>query len=220
MIYNVINMNTVYKDRKRKKAFIGALIGVAGSVVGGILSGNKAKKQAAAQAAEQERLRKEQELKEKRLAEYNRTVNSTNSLNNNLVNADELENDFTNQYMKLGGKASKYKNRNRKAWGGWGDVAGGLISATGSIVSGATGNPVFATAGNAISGLANTAINNANVNRNTARIQKNLNAPLSIPDKVSNANYRANLPTRLRYGGRHMTLVSGSKGVKVKPRRV
>lgn len=40
-----------YKDRKRKKAFIGAIIGAVGSVAGGIINANKAKQQAEAQAA-------------------------------------------------------------------------------------------------------------------------------------------------------------------------
>lgn len=183
------------KYGKRKKAFIGAAIGAVASIAGGIIGGAKKRKAA-----------KREALRQKRLENFNNATNTANALNEGLEGQQEFQENFYDQYMKYGGKL-KYRDRNKKAIGGIGEIIGGVLQGAGTITSAVTGNDAYAKVGN----LANVVGNYAQgsiANRNAKIIAKQKSDNVIEEDKV------------LKYGGRSMPLVAGSKGVKVKPRRV
>lgn len=183
------------KYGKRKKAFIGAAIGAVASIAGGIIGGAKKRKAA-----------KKEALRQKRLENFNNATNTANALNESLSGQQELQENFYDQYMKFGGKL-KYHNRNKKAIGGIGEIIGGVLQGAGTVASAVTGNDTYAQAGN----LANVVGNYAQgsiANRNNKIIAKQKSDNVIEEDKL------------LKYGGRHMPLVAGSKGVKVRTKRV
>lgn len=201
------------KYRPRKKAFIGAVIGAAASIAGGIIGARKRKKAARREAERQKALKRNEEV-----------IKSTEALNAGLQGQEEIQDNFMEQYMKYGGSVRnpKYKDRKKKAIGGIGEIIGGVIGGASTIVGAATNNPEIATAGNAVGQAVGTGLANHNAKRIAEQRKDNLTKP--IPINGINADLDTTLPTTLqpikKYGGRSMTLVAGSKGVKVKPRRV
>lgn len=182
------------KYKPRKKAFIGAIIGAVGSIAGGIIGAKK----------KQKALKEQQEAERKQILQQQ----SLAAANANLENKSELENEFLSQYYKkYGGKVkNNYIDRNKKAIGGIGEIIGGIIQGGSAVASGVTENPIIGQAG----ALANGAIQSTISLRNKKTIDKlNANNDDNIVDE----------PIK-KYGGRSMPLVVGSKGVKVKPRRV
>lgn len=209
MTFNVINMEKKY--RKRDKAFIGAAIGAVASIAGGLIGGAKKRREA-----------KRQEAIAKRNREYETRVNEANNINEALAsNEGTYDEEFADRLMKYGGK-KKYKDR--KAWGGWGDVIGGVIGGIGTVAEAATETPGIGAAANTIGGAVGSGITNKMQQNASNRQERNLAAPLQQPIGIPNIDPRKGLPTKLpminKYGGRHMPLVAGSKGVKVRPKRV
>lgn len=190
-----------YKDRTRKKAFIGAIIGAAGSIAGGIIGARKRKKAAKREAERKAAIERNEKIME-----------STNSLNESLQGQDELQENFLNQYMKYGGsvKSSKYKSRDAKAFGGIGELIGGLMGGASSVVGAATGSPKVEQAGKQISNYVQGTI----ANRNAKRIEEQKEDIAAEPAPVVSS------PTVVkpvqRYGGRSMPT---NKTYKVRPKR-
>ena len=110
------------KKYRRRKAFIGAIIGAGLSIAGGLISGAKKKREAKRQAAI-----------DKRNKEYDKRVQDANAINEALASYDDggAGEEFEARLQKYGG-VTIYKNR--KAWGGWGDVISGTVSGIGSLV--------------------------------------------------------------------------------------
>lgn len=180
---------------KRDKAFIGAAIGAVASIAGGIIGGAKKRKAA-----------KQEELRQERLENFNNATNTANALNEGLEGQQELQKNFYEQYMKYGGK-TKYHNRNKKAIGGVGEIIGGVLKGAGTITSAVTEDDTYNKVGN----LANT------IGNYTKGSIADRNAKFNAKQRSSIIAEEDNL---LKYGGRRMTLVGGSKGIKVKPKRL
>lgn len=201
------------KYRPRNKAFIGAAIGAVASIAGGLIGAAKKRKAAKREAARQKAIKRNEEI-----------MKSTEALNAGLEGQEEIQDNFMEQYMKYGGsaKTSKYRSRKKKGIGGIGEIIGGVIGGASTIVGAATDTPEVAAAGNTIGQAVGQGLTNYNAKRVAEQRKDNLAKP--VPMAGINTNGTAALPTTLepikKYGGRHMTLVAGSKGVKVKPRRV
>lgn len=193
MIYNVINMEQKYG--KRKKAFIGTAIGAVASIAGGLIGGAKKRKAA-----------KREALRQQRLENFNNATNSANALNEGLEGQQEFQENFYDQYMRYGGKV-KYRNRNKKAIGGIGEIIGGVLQGAGTITSAVTNDDTYSNVGNLANVIGNYAQGSI----------ANRNAKLNAKQRSSIIAEEDNL---LKYGGRRMPLVGGSKGIKVKPKRL
>lgn len=189
------------KYKPRKKAFIGAIIGAATSIAGGIIGAKKKKKAARAEARRQEAIKRNEAI-----------YKSTEAMNAGLAGQEDLQQNFMEQYMKYGGstKTNIYKDRKKKAIGGLGEIIGGVIGGASNIVGAVTENPQITSAGNAIGSVVGQGI----TNHTNKRLAEQKQAKLE--QEAQNGEF----PTNAKYGGRHMTLIAGSKGVKVKPRRV
>ena len=171
------------KYKPRKKAFIGAIIGAATSIAGGIIGARKRKRAARREAARQKAIKRNEE-----------TYKSIEALNAGLEGQEEIQDNFMEQYMRYGGiaKNKKYKNRNKKAIGGVGEIIGSAISGAANIVSAVTESPEIAQTGNVIGQTVGKGLAKHNAKR--------------IAINGINANSDLNLPTTLqpikRYGGR------------------
>lgn len=89
-----------YKDRKRKKAFIGAIIGAVGSLAGGIIGASKAKKQAQAQAQ----------------AARIQTQNQQNAINQQMANAQaQINANYEQQLAQVRAQEELNKQQNELA---------------------------------------------------------------------------------------------------------
>lgn len=198
------------KQYKRRKAFIGAAIGAVASIAGGLIGGAKKRREAKRQAQIARRNRQYEMLSQEAqnlnaaMADYENTAGE----------------DFEAKLKRYGGRSNmkrcggkvkrcggQTKYRNRKAWGGTGELIGGLISAAGTIGSALTDQPVVAQAGNIIGNLAQRGFTNKMIKNNEKRIQGNLEQPLQQPvSPTANTDYREELPKRLptmaRYGTR------------------
>lgn len=204
------------KYGERKKAFIGAAIGAVASIAGGLIGNAKKKKEEARQRAIAKGNR-----------DYENNLKETSSINQALASYDNSTGEeFEARLQKYGG-STKY--RDRKAWGGWGDVVSGVISGVGSVVEGATGIQGISAAGNAIGGIAGGAIGDGITNRmikkNEEAKQKRLASPMQNPVGVDTTQYNAQLPTKLstvqRYGGRNKLNPVGSiVGIKPQAKRL
>ena len=179
------------KYKPRKKAFIGAIIGAATSIAGGIIGARKRKRAARREAARQKAIKRNEE-----------TYKSIEALNAGLEGQDN----FMEQYMRYGGiaKNKKYKNRNKKAIGGVGEIIGSAISGAANIVSAVTESPEIAQTGNVIGQTIGKGLAKHNAKRIAEQRKDNLTKPIHI--NGINANSDLNLPTTLqpikRYGGR------------------
>lgn len=209
MTFNVTNMNKKYKGRN--KAFIGAAIGAVASIAGGLISGAKKKKEA-----------KRQALIAKRNREFEENNKNANAINEALASSESTyDEEFADRLMKYGGK-KKYKDR--KAWGGIGELVGGLIGGIGTVTEAATGVEGIGAAANTVGSAVGSGITSKMQSNASKKQEENLAAPLQQPVGVPTTDYRQGLPKKLpavqKYGGRHMPLVAGSKGVKVRTKRV
>lgn len=178
---------------RRKKAFIGAIVGAVGSIAGGLIGGAKQRREA-----------KKQAMIASRNRQFETLSNEAQGINSALANYNNsAAEDFEAKLMKCGGKV---KYRNRKSFGGWGDVIGGITSAAGSIASGVTGNNSYRDAGIALSQLANAGFTNKMINNNTKDVQNKLTISddeiISPTKLVQGANKPDKLPPIHRYGGR------------------
>lgn len=189
------------KYKPRKKAFIGAIIGAATSIAGGIIGAKKKKKAAREEARRQEAIKRNDAI-----------YKSTEAMNAGLAGQEDLQQNFMEQYMKYGGstKTNIYKDRKKKAIGGIGEIIGGVIGGASNIVGAITENPQITSAGNAIGAVVGQGI----TNHTNKRLEEQKQA------KLEQEAQNGELPATAKYGGRHMTLIAGSKGIKVKPRRV
>lgn len=189
----LVMKNNKYKPRK--KAFIGAIIGAATSIAGGIIGARKRKRAARREAARQKAIKRNEE-----------TYKSIEALNAGLEGQEEIQDNFMEQYMRYGGiaKNKKYKNRNKKAIGGVGEIIGSAISGAANIVSAVTESPEIAQTGNVIGQTVGKGLAKHNAKRIAEQRKDNLTKP--IPINRINANSDLNLPTTLqpikRYGGR------------------
>ena len=198
------------KKYRRRKAFIGAIIGAGLSIAGGLIGGAKKKREAKRQAAI-----------DKRNREYDKKVQDANAINEALASYDDggAGEEFEARLQKYGG-VTKYKNR--KAWGGWGDVISGTVSGIGSLVEGATGvqgiSGIGSSIGNAVGGAIKGGYTNRMIQKNEQKKQETLAAPLANPVGINPNDYRQALPTRLqpvkRYGGRKPISVMACGGKK------
>lgn len=183
-------MEKVYK---RRKAFIGAIIGAAASVAGGIIGGNKKKRAAREEARRVERQNN-----------YNNAIASANSLNQDIYNEQEYKEDFLEQRYKYGGESKmnkKYNNRNKKGFGGIGEIVGSVIGGIGTVAEAATGIQGLGATGNAIGGLANNTIKSSQQKalelEKTKANEQIMNNQQPIDVIKSIRNYRDRLPNKL-----------------------
>ena len=159
-------MATTYKNRKRRKAFIGALIGavagLAGSAISSAVSNNK-------QKAAQEEAEREQEL----YNDYQQDVQAANNLNVNAESARDYRRAFRNQFMRCGGK--------RKADFGTELLAAlpGITSGASSVITSTMSNPAAAVG---LSGAANIAAGLIG-NRVQNKLAQRQNAAANIDSK-------------------------------------
>lgn len=126
-------MNKYNDRRKRRKAFLGAIISAVAAIGSAVASGIAANKRAKAQQNANQ-LQNEAQLKQNQLIEQtanrNAGIQTAANLTQSYNNAPELEQEFKDKFLRYGGRV---KTKRRKAALGTSD-----ISSIGNAVAGLT----------------------------------------------------------------------------------
>lgn len=186
-----------YKDRKRNKAFIGAIIGAAATVAGGIIKGQQEKK--AQQKAQEEQNHKE-------------ALQNAQALTASYANQDYID-QYKNKFnFKCGGR---HKAAVGSLWEGSNTEIPSIINGTSSLLSSVTGTPQI----NAPIDQTLNTVNNINTNRkiaNDAQYNKEMRGKMNINTNAqTNAittNQRNQFVDRYKCGGRKKAWIGAAIG--------
>lgn len=183
-----------YKDRKRHKAWLGAIIGgvlgIGSSIASGVIGNNK-------QKTAEEEAKKEQE----RAEQYKTTAGIANSINEQLATKRDYQESFRNQYYRLGGRCKKKCGGKTKADLGT-EIGAAISGASGgisSLVTALTSNPSYGQAAASVGNFVQGTIN--------ARDKEKLTDRQIAANKANDINTLL----AMRYGGRKKCRCGGKK---------